>query len=98
MMDKLPNVYANPINKKINNVQETYYGKGERNVDINPGNIANKINAIFSAKDHIYKSKVRITFKDDIREEVIVGKTNLNLLTMDGKLIRITEIVDIEKI
>ena len=79
-MAKLPSVYANPINKKINNVQETYYGREERNIDVNPSNITNKINAIFSAK------------------EVIVGKTNLNLLTMDGKLIRITEIVDIEKI
>ncbi len=97
-MAKLPSVYANPINKKINNVQETYYGREERNIDVNPSNITNKINAIFSAKDHIYKSKVRITYRDKTAEEVIVGKTNLNLLTMDGKLIRITEIVDIEKI
>lgn len=97
-MDKLPNVFANPINKKFSNVQETYYGKEERSVDINPQNINNKINQIFSSKDHIYKSKVRITFRDGIKEETIVGKTNLNLLTMDGKLIRITEIVDIEKI
>ncbi len=97
-MDKLPSVFANPINKKINNVQETFYSRDTREVDVNPANINSKINAIFSAKDHVYKSKVRITFKDKIVEEVIVGKTNLNLLTLDGKLIRITEIIDIEKI
>ena len=97
-MDKLPRVFANPISKKINNVQETYYGNDTRNIDVNPTNINSKINEIFSSKDHIYKSKVKITFRDKVSEEVIVGKTNVNLLTIDGKLIRITEIVDIEKI
>ncbi len=96
-MDKLPKVFANPIGKKINNVQETFYSN-DRQIDSSPKNINNKINAIFSDKSHIYKSKVRITFKDGIKEEVIVGKTNLNLLTMEGKLISIPEILDIEKI
>ena len=97
-MDKLPSVFANPINKKINNVQETFYSHSERNIDVNPKDINAKINEIFSNKNHVYKSKVKITFRD--KEEIveIVGKTNLNLLTIDGKLIRIPEIVDIERI
>lgn len=96
-MDKLPKVYANPINKNFVNVQETYYDRGSK-PNISPQNINKKINEIFASSDHIYKSKVRITFKDQVKEEVIVGKTNLNLLTMDGKLIKITDIIDIEKI
>ncbi len=97
-MNKLPNVYANPINKKINNVQETFYSRSDRNIDVNPKDINTKINEIFSNKNHVYKSKVKITFRDKEEEAVIVGKTNLNLLTIDGKLIRIPEIVDIERI
>ncbi len=97
-MDKLPKVYANPISQKIEHSQETFYSKDIRAIDSSPQNINHKINAIFSDKSHIYKSKVRITFKDGIKEEVIVGKTNLNLLTMEGKLISIPEILDIEKI
>ena len=41
---------------------------------------------------------VRITMDDGIHEEEIVGKTNINLLTIDNKLIKITDILDIEKL
>ncbi|MEG0794624.1 MAG: hypothetical protein RSF02_00910 [Bacilli bacterium] len=97
-MNKLPNVFANPINKEINNVQEMFYGKENRNIKHNGLSINTKINNIFRSKEHVYKSKVRITFIGGVEEEVIVGKTNLNLLTMEGKLIRITDILDIERI
>lgn len=95
-MDKLPRVFANPINKEINNVQSTYY-EGER-TSISPQNINRKINEIFAQKSHVYKSRVKITFKDHIVEKTIVGKTNINLLTIDGEMIKITDIIDIEKI
>ena len=57
-----------------------------------------KINEIFGSLNHVYKSRVRITMNDGIIEEQIVGKTNINLLTIDNKLIKITDILDIEKI
>lgn len=97
-MDRLPKVYANPINKNFNNVQQSYSERGEHKEALSPKNINKKINEIFASSNHIYKSKVKITYKDYSKEEVIVGKTNLNLLTMDGKLIKITDIYDIEKI
>lgn len=97
-MDKLPKVFANPINKELKNVQNMYYDKEDRKIEVNPQNISKKINEIFASRDHVYKSKVKITYKDHIDEAVIVGKTNLNLLTIDGKLIKITDIVDINKI
>ena len=96
-MDKLPRVYANPIDKSLNNVQEIYKDNLTRE-EISPKNINRKINEIFASSNHIYKSRVKITYKDHSSEETIVGKTNLNLLTMDGKLIKITEIMDIEKL
>lgn len=97
-MNKLPKVYANPINKIIQNVQNVYEDNFNYKKKVNPQNINKKINDIFASSSHIYKSKVRITYNDHKEDVVVVGKTNLNLLTMDGKLIRIIDIVDIEKI
>lgn len=96
-MDKLPNVFANPIRKKIDNVQDLYRSdRNDRNY--NPKDINKKINEIFGSGDHVYKSHVKITLKDGEVFEEIVGKTNINLLTLDGKLVKITDIIDIEKI
>ncbi len=96
-MNKLPNVFQNPIDKKFENVQDLYRST-ERKETYNPKDINKKINEIFGSLNHVYKSRVRITLKDQEIEAEIVGKTNLNLLTLDGKLIKITDIIDIKKI
>lgn len=95
-MDK-PRVFANPINKKIDNVQDLFRSDKESR-SINPVDVNKKINEIFASRNHVYKSKVKITLKDKVIEKEIVGKTSINLLTLDGDLIRITDILDIEKI
>lgn len=95
-MDK-PKVFANPINKKIDNVQDLFRSDKDSR-SINPVDVNKKINEIFASRNHVYKSKVRITLKDGVVEKEIVGKTNINLLTLDGNLIRITDILDIERI
>lgn len=92
-----PRVYANPINKKIDNVQDLFRSDKDSR-SINPVDVSKKINEIFASRNHVYKSKVRITLKDAVVEKEIVGKTNINLLTLDGDLIKITDIVDIERI
>ena len=91
-----PRVFANPINKKIDNVQELFQSNKDRGV--NPVDVNKKINEIFASRNHVYKSKVKITLKERVIDTDIVGKTNINLLTLDGSLIRITDIVDIERI
>lgn len=96
-MNKLPNVFASPINKKLNNYQDLYRSDSTTK-SYNPKDINKKINEIFGSLNHVYKSWVRITMNDGIIEEQIVGKTNINLLTIDNKLIKITDILDIEKI
>lgn len=92
-----PRVYANPINKKIDNVQDLFRSDKDSR-SINPVDVNKKINEIFASRNHVYKSKVRITLKDAVVEKEIVGKTNINLLTLDGDLIKITDIADIERI
>lgn len=94
-MRKLPNVYQSPINKDFKNYQDSYRSSTTYQ---NPKDINKKINEIFASNNHVYKSRVRITLSDKVLEEVIVGKTSINLLTIDNKLIKITDIIDIEKI
>ena len=96
-MKDLPRVSAFPIDKKLNNFQESFYGKGEERHNYK-GNIINKINEIFSSSSHVFKSRVRIYLKDDIIERTIIGKTGTDLLTLSGDKIRITDIMDIEKV
>ncbi len=96
-MNKLPNVFANPITKKINNFQASYRSSNTE-IKYNPKEINKKINEIFSSNDHVYKSKVKITLESGTIETELVGKTNVHLLTLDGKLIKITDILNIEKV
>ena len=95
-MNKLPNVFASPINKKLNNYQDLYRSDSATK-SYNPKDINKKINEIFGSLNHVYKSRVRITLKDKVIDEVIVGKTSIYLLTIDNKKIKITDIIDIEK-
>ncbi len=95
-VDKLPNVFASPIEKKLNNYQDMYRSSASVKA-YNPKDINKKINEIFASNNHVYKSKVNITTKDGLKEEVIVGKTSSSLLTIDNKQIKITDILDIEK-
>lgn len=97
-MKDLPKVFANSINKEIKNVQELYYGENRNEIKRDPINVIRKINNIFSSINHVYKSKVKITLDDKTIERVIVGKNPSYLITIDGELIKIANIIDIEKI
>jgi len=98
-MKELPKVFANKINENINNTQDIF-DERDRYIEKKKDklSIVRKINNIFASPNHVYKSRVKIKFKDKIEEKVIVGKTNTHLLTIDGDLIRIIDIMDIEKI
>lgn len=97
-MKDLPSVSAFPIEKELKNSQERYYGAESILMPSKPVNVISKINQIFASNNHVYKSRVRIKFKDDIQERTIVGKTNTQLLTLSGEKIKIVDIIDIEKI
>ena len=98
-MKELPKVFANKIKDDINNTQELFYGS-DRNIikKNNDISIIKKINNIFASPNHVYKSRVKISLKDKDVEKVIVGKNNTNLITIDGELIKIIDIIDIERI
>ncbi len=97
-MKELPKVTRGVISDNINNEQSIFYGNRLSKENRDDISIVKKINNIFASVHHVYKSRVKITLKDKIVEKVIVGKTSTNLITIDGELINIIDIVDIEKI
>ncbi len=90
---KLPRIYEGSFSYDINKSND-YSLNNKRNII----NVNKKINDIFESRNHVYKSKVRLFSKDGIKDKVIVGKNKNYLITMDGELINISNIDDIEKI
>lgn len=97
-MKDLPRVFANKIDESINNDQELFYGNMRGDAPKDDLSVVKKINNIFADSHHVYKSRVRITLKNGVVEKVIVGKTSSELITIDGELIKIIDIVDIVKL
>ena len=96
MNKDLPDVFPVPVNKKINNVQDSCYAKLEKQ-DIRNSNLSieSKINRIFNSNDYIYKKKVQIKTKNGVLNKTIIGRTHDSLLTMDNEKININDIIDI---
>lgn len=99
-MDKKPNLFVNKIDRLINNNEKVYYSNNETNQkkeikkDIN---LMEKINSIFKSSNYVYKAEVKIKLKDKEVVKKIVGKNQKYLITMDNELIKIADIIDIEK-
>jgi len=109
MEKKLPKVFANKIEKQLDNnkcvfyssVEEVKSEKESRSVDINTSklnspNINQKINSIFSSPRYVYKADVDITTKDGIVSKRVIGRNQTHLITIDNELIPITNILDID--
>lgn len=105
MNKKLPKVYVNKQEKKIENNKETFYSKNEE-MNLNTLDssselaseliIKKKISDIFSSPKFIYKTKVLIKTLEEEKEETIIAKTNNSLLTIENKIIPICIIKDIK--
>ena len=96
-MKKLPDLYTNTFDKKIDNSQEyVTIPNNEVVTNLSTYEINEKINNIFKSKKYIYKIKVEIQLKNETLIETIIGKTNKNLITIDNKLININDILDIK--
>lgn len=112
MNKKLPNVFQNSINKKINNNEDLFYSANENrdntdnnNIEHNKMNIKNKkisnnirkkINEIFASSSYVYKANVIIQTKNETINKRIIGRNQNYLITMDNKTIPIDSIIDIE--
>lgn len=104
MDKKLPNVFVNKQDKKINNNKEVYYSLDDVNkallCDKNIGLfVRKKINDIFESPNFIYKCDVKIETKNEgVIRAAIISRTNNYLLTIEDKKIRIDDILNIKEI
>ena len=96
MNKKLPSVYAVPIEKTLHNNKEVFKsteeGTRESRVD------RKEIQEIFKSKTHVYKTRVKITTRNEIKEVDVVGETQNALLTLSGETIPLDVIIDIKKV
>ncbi len=96
-MKDLPKVFANPINKDLNNNRSYSYDRlEEKTNDRNEGDVQNKINKLFKNEQTIYSIDCIIKFANEEGKYSIIGKTNNNLVTKNQKIIPIKDIYDIE--
>lgn len=96
-MKELPKVFANPIDKRINNNKTYSYGKLEdRSPERNEKYVMDKINKIFKNESTVYSIDCVVTFENNEEKYRIIGKTDHNLVTINQKLIPIRDIYDID--
>ena len=105
MEKKLPKVFANKIEKELNNNERIYYDRGEAKEEkvesktniSSEFTINQKINKIFGSSRYVYKADVKIKLNDgNTVDKKIIGRNKNELITMDNELIKISDIVDIE--
>lgn len=102
MEKKLPKVFANKIDKNLNNNETVYYNKNEeRKIEEKDPlssilTVNQKINQIFSSARYVYKADVVITTKNGKLNKRIIGRNRNELITMDNEVININDIIDIE--
>ena len=105
MNKKLPKVFANKIDKSLNNNDKVFYSSkdfieneviDDRSINKNNLNINQKINSIFSSPRYVYKADVNITTRDSILSKRIIGRNGTHLITIDNELIAISDILDID--
>ena len=107
MEKKLPSVFANKIDKSLDNNESIFYSSKIEEVDLKTNkdertfvtsvkNVNQKINSIFTSPRYVYKADVDIKTKDGIISRRIVGRNSTHLITIDNELVSIADIIDID--
>ena len=97
MNNKLPKVFANPVDHKIKNNNEFFSTINNSSVinEVNREEVIKKINNIFASRNYTYKLNFKIRTKSGVVEKRIIGKNDNYLITLDNDKILIDEIEDI---
>ena len=98
MDKKLPKVFANRIEKNIENNERIYVASKsvEEKEEKKDTNINQKIKTIFNSKNYIYKAEVEITTSSGKMLKKVIGKNGNHLITIDNEIIPIDTILDIQ--
>lgn len=93
--NNFPKVYANKINKKIDNSQEWTSVNERTTKPLSKIELDKKISNIFKSDKYIYKIKVEIETETGLTEKILVGKNNIGLITIDNEIINYDSIKDV---
>ena len=108
MKEKLPKIFANKINKKLEN-NNTVYTTNEKERDESTKDVTNiikeelynesieqKINKILKSNKYIYKIPVIIETNEKKIETNIIGKNQTKIININNEFIKIKDIKKIE--
>lgn len=96
-MKKLPEIYKNNINKKINNNKKMCILKNvNEEIKEKPVNIEEILSKIFNGIGYSYNIPLLIETKNKKYETSLITKTKNNVVTLDNDIIPINEIVNIK--
>ncbi|MBR1413967.1 MAG: hypothetical protein IJ574_04805 [Bacilli bacterium] len=98
MKKELPKVFANDFDKKIDNIQEVYYGNNRvDNTRLSYDEIITKANNLFKSSSYVYKVDCKLKINNQIIDKTIIGRTKNGLITRDNEIIKFSDIEDIIK-
>ena len=98
-MTKLPKLFTNNFNKKIDNSMEYVKVSNNEVIDNKQSNdIRKKIDNVFKSKNYIYKINVLMNINGIENKYTIIGKTKNKLITINNEIINIDDILDIKKV
>ena len=100
-MKDLPRVFPSLIDHEIDNLQRTYISsKNEVFVKRNIPNVTlNDIDKILNNRNHIYKTKVKITLKNNSVKVIdLISRSDKYLISINNEKILIDDISKIETI
>ena len=89
-MSRLPEIYKNSINKKINNNQE---------MDIVSSNLYNNLyilDEVFKKGTYPFSKDLIIKTKNKVYDTNLINRNNNCVRTIDGDIINIEDIIDIQ--
>ena len=96
IIKKLPKIYQNNIDKKINNNKEIYYSKYS-NKEERTSDIGLLLDGIFNSDKSVYNIPVIINTSNKSYDTYLVARTNSYILTIDQEKIYIKDIISIKR-
>ena len=96
-LKELPRVFANKIDKLLNNNKTVSYEELREKKSIPDRHaLEQKIRVLFDNESNRYSYNCKIVFSDHEERHIIIGKTNTSLITRQERLIPIKNIIDIQ--
>lgn len=107
MEKKLPGVFANKIDRKVDNNRNVYYSSKQQEVTeeiveknkilpkLEGKSVTQKLYAIFHGPNYVYKADVIIVQKGQKITKKLIGYNHQNVISIDNEVIPISEIEDI---